>query len=107
MPLGDAAGLFGGRLRSEGALGRLRVTDIERGKQLAPGGLLSEGRRIDAAGSRFIALGLRLQRRPLRLQLLHLGRNIGRPTPELVLSLTGCPQVTAQLLDRGLAIEGE
>src|SRR5207244_9538187 len=99
MPFGDAAGLFGGRLRSEVALGRLRVADSECGQHLAHGGLLSQRRRINAAGSGFKALGFRIELRPFPLQLLHLGSNVGCPALEFLLRLSGCPQVPAQLLD--------
>ena len=68
---------------------------------------MGKGRRIDAPGARFVALRLRVELRPLRLQLLHLGSNLGGSTLEFLLRLPGGPQVAAQLLDIGLAIEWE
>ena len=95
MPLGDATGLFGGRLGSEVALRRLRIAHVQRGKHLAHRRLLGKGCSIDPAGPRFVAMGLGVELRPLRLQLPHLRRRVGGPALEFLLRLFGGPQVAA------------
>src|SRR4029077_13262311 len=77
MPLGDPASLLRRGLGAEMDLRRLGVGDVERGKELADGGLVAERGVVDTTGSRFAALRLDIELLALRLELLHLGGRIG------------------------------
>ncbi|HEV2922792.1 MAG TPA: hypothetical protein VGW98_02075, partial [Solirubrobacteraceae bacterium] len=88
-------------------LRRLGVGNVERGKELADGGLVAERGLVDAAGSRFVALGLGVELLALRLELLHLGGGVGGATFEVGLRLPRCAQVTPQFLNLRLAVERE
>ena len=54
-----------------------------------------------------MTLRLRVELLALSVQLLHLGSAVGGATFEVRLGFPGCPQVAAQFLDIGLAVEWE
>ena len=107
VPLGDPPSVLRRGLGAKVGLGRLDVGDVEGGEELAHGGFLGERRVVDATGSRFVTLRLRVELLALSVQLLHLGSAVGGATFEVRLGFPGCPQVAAQFLDIGLAVEWE
>jgi hypothetical protein len=107
VPLRDPPSLLRRGLGPEVDLGRLGVGDVECGKELPDGGLVAERRLVDAAGSRFVALGLGIELLALRLELLHLRTRVRRPAFEVRLRLPRCAQVAPQFLHLRLAVEGK
>src|SRR5712664_2118276 len=88
-------------------LGRLGIGHVERREKLTDGRLVAECRRVDSAGSRFVALRLGVELLALSLELLDLRGRVSRATLEVLLGLPGCAEVTPQLLDLRLPVEGE
>src|ERR1700730_22248 len=98
VALRDPPRLLGRRLGAKVNVGRLGVGHVERGKQLAHSRLLRERRRVDAAGSRLMALCVGVELLPLGFELLHLGDGVRGATLEVLLSLPSRSQWTATIL---------